>query len=185
MTIRKSHLQIALAVLVLSVAYNFWVYLRPARPVQAGAADPSALEAQISRATIGSMDTPAAALQNRPGMGAVSSDLPAIGSIAPPPAIDLATPPSWKRDPFLFGNETRREAVPAAAAVPDPIVRSILFSANRRLAVVDGKIVGIGDALGTSRVVDITRDAVVFKTASGEQRRVGLHGQPPPAGIRR
>ena len=63
-----------------------------------------------------------------------------------PPAVDLASAPSWRRDPFLFGDETRDAARPVLqtrAPVP-PIVRTILYSASRRLAIVDGRIVEEG-----------------------------------------
>jgi hypothetical protein len=185
MTIQKSHLQIALAILVVSVIYNFWVYLRPTRSVQSSLRDQASLEAQIARAAMGATGNPTGTPQTLPVSGPRSSSASYGGSIPAPPPVDTTTPPSWSRDPFLFGNETRGESARVAAVAPDPIVRSILFSSNRRLAVVDGKILGIGDALGTSRVVDITRDAVVFRTASGEQLRVALHGQPASAGIRR
>jgi hypothetical protein len=185
MTIQKSHLHIALAILALSVIYNFWIVLRPSRSLPSATQDQTSLEAQIARANMGTADTLAGMPLARPMSGSIPSPGADGGPIPAPPQVDTTTPPSWSRDPFLFGNETRGEAARAAAAAPDPVVRSILFSANRRLAVVDGKIVGIGDALGTSRVVDITRDAVTFKTASGEQRRVALHGRPASTGIRK
>ncbi len=188
MTIRKSHLQIALAVLVVSLGYSFWVYLRPARSGQASTLDPGSLEAQIAQASQGgtfggSGDAPRA----RPVSGVTSSQQAADpASIPAPPPVDLATPPTWARDPFLFGSETRAgTARVAAAASPDPVVKSILFSSNRRLAVVDGKIVGIGDAIGAGRVVDITREAVVITTPAGAQRRLTLRVQSAAAGIKR
>ncbi len=183
MTIQKSHLQIALAILAVSIVYSFWSLLRPpTRAIRSAAADPASLESQIAQATLG-------ATTNRreagPSGGAGPWQL-AIdpASIPAPPPVDTTSAPSWVRDPFLFGNETRSEPRVADTA-PAPVVRSILFSATRRVADVDGRIVGIGDSIGSGRVVDITRDAVVIRTASGEQRRVALYGHPASAGSRR
>jgi hypothetical protein len=180
MTIRKSHLQIALAVLVLSVVYNLWVFLRPSRSVQPVVPEPGTLESQMARATM-TADGGALAAALSPAVG--SSD-PA--NIPAPPPIDLASPPSWARDPFLFGDETRTPPDQAEAPAPDPVVRSILYSSSRRLAVVDGRIVGVGEQIGTGRIVEIARDGVVIRSADGVQRRVPLGGrQVTPAGSRK
>jgi hypothetical protein len=56
------------------------------------------------------------------------------------------------------------------------VVSSILYSASRRLAIVDGRIVGVGDAVGNYRIVEIERDAVVLAVPSGARIRVSMHG---------
>jgi hypothetical protein len=58
-------------------------------------------------------------------------------------------------------------------------VRTILHSATRRLAIVNGRIVGVGDAIGDYTVADIEKDAVVFTAASGERLRVPVHATGP------
>ena len=98
-------------------------------------------------------------------------------TIPAPPAIDLASAPAWRRDPFLFGDETRVVARPVvqAPAPVRPVVRTILYSAGRRLAIVNGRIVGVGEAVGGYTVADIEKDAVVFTAPSGERLRVPVH----------
>jgi len=160
MTVRRGHLVFALAALAAAVLYNVWYFvLRPAAP--AG-----------SRPVI-EQPLPVSAGQVQPA--AVVAD-PLL--IPAPPPVDMASPPSWRRDPFLFGDETRRVVRQAAPAPPlvEPAVRSILYSASRRLAVVDGRIVGVGDAAGDYTVVEIEQGAVVFAAPSGGRVRVPVHG---------
>jgi hypothetical protein len=99
-------------------------------------------------------------------------------SIRAPHDIDMARVPEFRRDPFLYGNESREIVAAASPQIsgPGPVVRSILISPSRRLAVVDGRIVGVGDTVGLYTVAEIEQSAVVFTLAGGERRRVPLHG---------
>ena len=163
MTIRPAHLTFALAALAAAVLYNVWYFvLRPAEP----AASRRAIEQPL-------VGAPGAT----PGGAAVRDPL----SIPAPPAVDLASAPSWRRDPFLFGDESRTVARPVVrvAEPARPSVRTILFSANRRLAIVDGRIVGVGDAVGAYTVADIEKGAVVFSAPSGARVRVPVHTTEP------
>ena len=163
MTVRRSHLTLALAALTAAVLYNVWYFV--VRPSSPAAPRPSAEQPLVG---------PAGAVS---GADAARDPL----SIPAPPAVDLASAPAWPRDPFLFGDETRDTARPAVLApVPlRPAVRTILYSAARRLAIVDGRIVGIGDAVGDYTVADIERGAVVFTTPSGGRLRVPVHATAP------
>jgi hypothetical protein len=100
----------------------------------------------------------------------------------------MARAPEFARDPFLFGDQTRDIVRATLVAAPDvrpaPSVRSILFSSTRRLAVVDGKIVGVGDQVGVYTVAEIEQGAVVFSLPTGERRRVSVHGAAPAGLIR-
>jgi hypothetical protein len=58
--------------------------------------------------------------------------------------------------------------------VPDPVVNSILYSASRQVAVVNGRVVKPGDRVGPLVVSAIERDGVILTTASGLRRRVAL-----------
>ena len=116
--------------------------------------------------------------------------VPASLGPAGPAALDPLTIPAPPRGrpgvgavaggaiPFLFGDETRAVARPSSAVrravAAEPVVRSILYSADRRLAIVDGRIVGVGDAVGGYTVADIEQDAVVFTAPSGERLRVSV-----------
>jgi hypothetical protein len=57
---------------------------------------------------------------------------------------------------------------------PLPKVDSILIDQDRRLAIVDGAIVMIGDAVGPRVVVQIDRDGVVLREPSGASVRLTL-----------
>lgn len=158
MKVQKSHLRIALFVLGAAVLFNLFLYFRPAA-VPAASRAPQA---------------PLIAGPTSPG-GAVQID---PLSIRPPRDVDMTRVPVFARDPFLFGDETRaivKAVAPAAELGPGPQVSSILFSSARRLAIVDGKIVGVGDMVGMYRVVAIEQTAVVFELADGGRRRVNVH----------
>ena len=95
MKVQKSHLRIALFILVAAVLYNVFLYLRPAaRP-----ALPQIPQAPL----IATAPAPAADGQIDPL------------SIRAPHDVDLARVPGYSRDPFLFGDETR-EIVRAACS---------------------------------------------------------------------
>lgn len=166
MKVQRSHLRIALFVLAAAVLYNVWVFVRPsARPAQPPTPQQPLLAGEVAPAPDG------------------QQAIDPVTIPAPPP-VEVATGPSAARDPFLFGDETRDELARRGESVPDPLVRTILFSSTRKSAIVDGRMVGIGDSVGSLKVADIERTAVVFTTASGERRRVAIHAA-APAGIRR
>jgi hypothetical protein len=79
---------------------------------------------------------------------------PTTGSSAPTEATSAAT------------DRAEREAPPL------PVVGGILISSDRRLAVINGSVVGPGDKVGTRVVVRIEADAVVFREPSGSDIRV-------------
>ena len=56
---------------------------------------------------------------------------------------------------------------------------SILYSPDRRLAIVDGRIVSVGDEIKGARIVDITQTTVLLRDAQGRLRvlTLGLSSQ--------
>jgi len=54
----------------------------------------------------------------------------------------------------------------------------ILYATDRKLAIVDGRIVSIGDDVRGASVIDITPSAVLLRDAHGRLRRLALG---PPA----
>ena len=71
----------------------------------------------------------------------------------------------------------RASAGTPAAEVPIPFegtLGSILYSADRKLAIVDGRIVQVGDEVRGARVVEITPNSVLFRDGQGRLRRLGL-----------
>jgi hypothetical protein len=72
-----------------------------------------------------------------------------------------------------------RPALPAAPGAEvalgfDATLGTILYSDDRRLAIVDGRIVGEGDLVGDVRVVEITSSAVLFRDPQGRLRRLTI-----------
>lgn len=70
--------------------------------------------------------------------------------------------------------DSAREQRTAVAPQPDPVVGSILISDGRRVARVDGRIVGPGDPLAAGIVQSIEPDAVVIAWPDGRTRRVEI-----------
>jgi hypothetical protein len=62
---------------------------------------------------------------------------------------------------------------------PLPQVDSILIDQERRLAIIDGVVVGVGDAVGPRSVVQIDSDAVDLREPSGLLVRVHLRPKLP------
>jgi hypothetical protein len=61
---------------------------------------------------------------------------------------------------------------PAPLKDPLPRIDTVLIDQDRRLALVDGGVVAIGDAIGSRVVVGIERDAVVLREPSGRTVKV-------------
>lgn len=85
--------------------------------------------------------------------------------------VDLATAPVWARDPFAAEPEPLREV---ALEPPDPVVNSILFSAQRRVALVDGRIVEPGDRLPSGFVGAIDEDGITIVSPTGLAKHLRL-----------
>ncbi len=58
---------------------------------------------------------------------------------------------------------------------PLPVISAILLSEGRRLAVVDGRVLGVGQQAGAWEVVSVDRDSVVLRDPSGVERVVSLN----------
>jgi hypothetical protein len=64
-----------------------------------------------------------------------------------------------------------------ATEVPRPfdaVLGTILYSPDRKLAIVDGRIVGIGDQVRGARITDITPSTVLLRDAEGRLRALTL-----------
>jgi hypothetical protein len=161
MTLGRPHLCVALGLLIASLFYVTLSFV-------------AAPQAQRARRHITGQDQPfAPAAGHLEGSTVAGPDLTAIPA---PPDVDLGRPPSWAGNPFRSERDRSGPPAPevARAPDPDPVVGSILFSDNRRLAVVEGRIVGVGDRIGSLEVIEIDRDALVVQTPSGERRRIDL-----------
>ena len=56
----------------------------------------------------------------------------------------------------------------------DAVLGTILYSPDRKLAIVNGRIVGPGDAVNGARIVDITPGTVLLRDAQGRLRSLTL-----------
>jgi hypothetical protein len=93
---------------------------------------------------------------------------------SPPPAP--APKPQHAQSTIGITGAERPEGESSVQPLPDPLpsVGGVLISGDRRLAVVDGAVVGIGDRIGPRTVARIESDAVVLREPSGRQVRVPI-----------
>jgi hypothetical protein len=68
----------------------------------------------------------------------------------------------------------RDDPGPGPAAPSLPAVTAILVSEGRRLAIVDGRVLGVGERIGPWELVSVDRDAVLLRDGSGVETRVML-----------
>jgi hypothetical protein len=164
MKLGKPHLIASLAMVAVSVAYNVWVFTRPARRSAP----------QVSAAPL--LDHVAASGPVVTGEEAAVAIDPA--TVAPPPDVDLSRAPEWRRNPFAGAWQQRADTAVTPAvqidAEPDLVIASILHSPERRLAVVNGRIVRAGDRVGSTTIVEIRPRAVVIESSRGARRLLEL-----------
>ena len=133
------------------------------------------------------------AAQTKPAPPPVVTPPPAVVTrppvVTPPPTVvdrtPVVTPPPAVvvKPPVVAAPPARTEPAPARAkpapppevALPfDAVLETILYSPDRKLAIVDGRIVGPGDEVRGARVIDITSTAVMLRDAQGRLRRLAL-----------
>ena len=67
------------------------------------------------------------------------------------------------------------EAAPPEVALPfEATLGTILYSQDRKLAIIDGRIVGVGDEIRGARVTDITGSTVFLRDEQGRLRSLAL-----------
>lgn len=147
------------------------VPLPPASPpARAAALPPSASRPPASIPVARSASTPPAAASLRtPEPRAAEPSLPAV--VAPPRAPIPRTPVA-ARPKARPGRS--RERAPAPPTPFDAVLGSILYSSDRKLAIIDGRIVGPGDEVKGARVVDITTGGVTLRDGQGRLRTLVL-----------
>jgi len=165
MKVKKIHLQLAIGALVVAVLWSAWSFYRSSRSAVIAPAGPAAQAPLLVR------DQPMPSQPTQPVIDPIS--------IPAPPSIEGAFESASNRDPFLFGSEDRNVPDVIVPAGANPTVRAILFAASRRLAIVENRVVRVGDRVGDFTVVQIERDAVTFGLQTGERRRVSIRGQMP------
>jgi hypothetical protein len=94
-----------------------------------------------------------------------------------PPAIRLAPvpdPPPPTSVPRAPAPAPRHPQLEETALPFDGSLGTILYGADRKLAIVDGRILQVGDDVHGARVIDILPDAVLFRDVQGRLRRLTL-----------
>jgi hypothetical protein len=109
---------------------------------------------------------------------------PAVQPVLPPaapPAIRTSPAPPAPATPSrvaVRANEAPRPVVRAAAGeavLPfDASLETILYGTDRKLAIVDGRIVQAGDDVKGARIVEITPTAVMLRDSQGRLRRLSV-----------
>lgn len=109
---------------------------------------------------------------------------------SPVPVTPSSTLRTGPEQPTGASIGMRSEVLPSAASLtpgtryvplkdPLPQVDSILIDQQRRLAIIDGAAVGVGDTVGPRRVSQIESDAVDLREPSGLLVRVHLRPKSP------
>lgn len=57
----------------------------------------------------------------------------------------------------------------AEVAAPGPVLQSVLISQQRRIAIISGKTLRVGDKFGDSRIVSITETEVVLQNGKAQK----------------
>ena len=160
------------------------VATRPATPAPPPSAAPKPPPAPTPPA-------PAVAV-NRPAPAPTSPAAPPPSSSArvgrepertPPPRLEPRSPaPAPARraeNPPVEPAPRRQPPPPRVAPTETPLpfeasLGTILYSPDRKLAIIDGRIVGVGDEVRGARVTEIMPNAVLLRDAQGRLRRLAL-----------
>ena len=114
---------------------------------------------------------------------AAIDEVPRHALASAPPAI-RTEPPAIRHEP---PTRAPRTAPPIRAQAPGPQVvaaappfeaalSSVLFSPDRQLAIIDGRVVGRGDAVRDAIVIEISDGVVLLRDAQGRLRRLSTGG---------
>jgi hypothetical protein len=131
--------------------------------------------------------TPAPAPLPRTNPQSAPQVQPPSPQVRPPatPPVMPAAPPLVVPAPVATSSEPRSDTRPstvaparrsAPAEIPlafEATLGTILYGPDRRLAIIDGRIVGEGDEVRGARIVQITPNAVMLRDAQGRLRRLG------------
>jgi hypothetical protein len=159
----KRHMVASLALLACSIVYNAWVFMTPAQGARGNGGAPVLTTPSVTDAA-----------------GAATAAIDAV-RIPPAPDVDLDRSPTWSRTPFAH---VRPEVVNASADIEpnvpstegetDVTPAAILYAADRRIAMVGGKIVRPGDTLGAITIVDILPNGIVVESVERGRRTLAL-----------
>ena len=129
---------------------------RPSEPI----ALPPPLTGPVERPVAFTRPTPPAQTVLPRPVAAAPLPAPALPGLSSPPGVPVAPAP--------------RRVAEEVALPFEGSLGTILFGPDRALAIVDGRIVGTGDEVRGSRVVEITSNAVMLRDAQGKLRRLSF-----------
>jgi len=125
--------------------------------------------------------TPPAATAVRPPVVAPPAATVARPPVVTPPRAPATRPPVVAPPPTMLDGTPAVTAPRAAAAKPpevalpfDAVLGTILYSTDRKLALIDNRIVGVGDDVRGARVTEITPVAVLLRDPQGRLRRLRI-----------
>jgi hypothetical protein len=154
----------------------------PSTPVTTAAGARAATTPAVSQPPIADGRKPAESALQTPRLS-VPPPTPPVQSRATsetatggPPRTSAEMPNGPLYAPTVKADKTRAEPLKD----PLPNVSTILVSPTRRFAMVDGRIVGVGDHVGSRIIAAIEPRVVGFREPSGLQIRVGLGGRRVP-----
>jgi len=120
----------------------------------------------------------APAVRQEPPVNAAANRSPPPPLRSEPPAVSAVVPSRATQAPRVDAGaapQARQRPAPVDAPLGfDAALGTILYSPDRKLAIVDGRIVGVGDEIRGARIVDITPTAVMLRDAQGRLRRLAL-----------
>jgi len=146
--------RIAAGVVAGVLALSAWYFIA-SRGRDSRRAELARLEQQVARLE---SDVQRATARGTSAQEARTSPPPAPSEVA----VSAATP----------GRRSRE-----VSAEPELIVSSILYSSQRRLAIVNGRIVRIGDRIGSSTILYIEPRAVTVQSVDGSTRTLELRSR--------
>lgn len=77
----------------------------------------------------------------------------------------------WRGDPFRNDHKYRRPSAPIPMkqnrALQPPRLSAISVSEHGSMAVVDGRVVAVGQKIGDWRLIEVTEDAALFESPEG------------------
>jgi hypothetical protein len=123
-----------------------------------------------------------------PAPPAVTAKAPEASSLPPVPAARAAVAPVPVPAPVSTSAPVLAPAPNAAPAMPGshpqpaapveqlPTVQGVIFNSAHPVGIVNGKMVGIGDYVGSLQVKQILKNSIVFQQPDGSQRTVKIGG---------
>jgi hypothetical protein len=165
---------------------------RPAAASPARRPAPVPVPPPVTAAPPRATPPPPVVVQPAPTRAPAPVPIPAPAPIQAKPPLVLTPVPEPPRPAPAREPQTAATPAPSAAAPPpraatpvrrppevaplpfDATLGTILYGADRKLAIIDGRIVQVGDDVRGARVVEITPNSVLFRDREGRLRRLTM-----------